>query len=74
MYLNYRLERINGLEAQIKEAIKDYYTRFQLLPSGIVVPTRAVEEATKIAAALELNNIPVTGTGGCLANEVWLEV
>lgn len=73
MYLNYRLERINGLEAQIKEAIKDYYTRFQLLPSGIVVPTRAVEEATHIAAALELK-IPVTGTGGCLANEVWLEV
>jgi hypothetical protein len=59
------------LTERLREALRDYYTRYGQLPAAVVHPSLK-DEAAKALAALDLPRLPVEGVGGCLVPEVWL--
>jgi len=61
-----------GLTERLREALRDYYTRYGRLPGAVVVHKSLKDEAAKALAALDLPRLPVKGVGGCLVPEVWL--
>ena len=66
-------EKRRDLQALLRQALTDFYRRRGgALPAEIVVHTSLVEQARAALAALDLPQLPVRGSGGCLMPEVWL--
>ena len=73
--LTYRTYRIGtgDLASLIALALSDYHDRYGCLPAGVTVHETLTDEAREALTDLE-TPIPVTGCGGCLAWEIWLQV
>ncbi len=68
--------RINGEQVTkfLRESIAAFYQAHRRLPAGVVVNRTALDAARKALQALELAQIPVGTSGGCIVPEVWLAV
>jgi hypothetical protein len=64
----------SDLTERLREALRDYYTRYGQLPAAVAVHRSLVREAVEALAALDLPRLPVKGVGGCLVPEVWLPI
>lgn len=73
--LTYRTYRIGtgDLASLIAPALSDYHDRYGCLPAGVTVHETLTDEVREALTYLE-TPIPVTGCGGCLAWEIWLQV
>jgi len=61
------------IEPRIKAAVRAFYEDHDRLPVAVVVSPAELGEAQEAVEVLALR-VPVRKSGGCLANEVWLEV
>ncbi len=77
MFATYRFQGPPGslavLQSRIKDAITSFYAEFQHLPAAVVVNGNNATDAARAVDALELR-LPVNTIGGCLLDEVWLEM
>ena len=62
---------VGDFQAYLKDALDDFYQRYQQMPGEIVVHSTRIEKLTMALAALEMSNLPVTTTGGCLTTAIW---
>lgn len=62
------------LDANLRAALIDHSQHANSLPTGITVNEDHVEQARALTVALELTGVQIFGSGGCLANEIWLEI
>lgn len=58
----------------LREALRDFYQRHHTLPIEVVVTRSQVAAALSALKELDLEDVPVATTGGCLWGEVWLGV
>jgi hypothetical protein len=64
----------SDLKSHLQASIRAFYERHGCLPESVIVSPTVVERAAEDLQALDLPNLVVTKTGGCLAGEVWLGV
>ena len=62
------------LEDHLQASIRAFYERHGCLPGGVIVSQTLVEKAEQTLQSLDLPNLVVTSTGGCLVGEVWLSI
>jgi hypothetical protein len=62
------------LETNLRTALIDHYQHANSLPTGITVNKDQLTQAYALAIKLQLTGCEIYGSGGCLANEIWLEV
>ena len=70
----YYCYRFSGtLKTNLNKVLIKYQARLGRLPRGLFVNPRRVEEARQALQELKFK-IEVAPMGGCLNNEIWLEV
>jgi len=71
-FLMYR-NGASKMENRVKTAVKHFYQSRHRLPATVVVNPAEVDAARAACEALSLK-VAVSGGGGCLSGELWLEV
>lgn len=62
------------LEDHLQASIRAFYQRHGCLPICVIVSPTLVEKTEETLQSLDLPNMTVEATGGCLAGEVWLSI
>jgi hypothetical protein len=73
-YLIYQDRKVPDLQTRLKQALADFYHRFNTLPAEVVIHKSLVDQAGAALTALDLPRLPLRGSGGCLVGEVWLGI
>ena len=73
----HEIHRMDGkrddLQTFLREVVRDFYRRHnRTLPVEVVAARSQVDAVRAALKALDLGNVPVVTTGGCLVGEVWL--
>mgnify|MGYP006303962415 FL=1 len=64
--------RADDLRDDLQRGLRAFYARHECLPAAVVVSPGTVDEARRALQSLDLPDLAVEVTGGCLAGEVWL--
>jgi hypothetical protein len=64
--------RADDLRDHLRRSIRTYYGRHGCLPATVVVSPKTVEEMEEAVGSLDLLELAIETTGGCLAGELWL--
>jgi hypothetical protein len=64
--------RADDLRDHLRRSIRAYHGRHGCLPATVVVSPKTVEEMHEALGSLDLPELAIETTGGCLAGELWL--